>query len=292
MSEEMVQAQKKGKSKILAMAAGAALVGVILGWVIGDGMSRKERQNIALQGAELLSKDIDTANADVTKMADILGKAKRSLSDGEYPEGPLKELTEVAIPFDAGYLVGKGTGLMSPKINNDLVRYAGRSAEANEQKDRLHRVLSGSREAITALLAQKEKPKFNWSVYLQNGPHGPMASMMALPEPFLVSSKDKVDGKDYAWPEEIEVPDGEKKTKLKLYKDGNPVSQTPLIVPVDPESQSQVCASDTMQVLRTEIEKLEELLKGDRSDPTDEKPGLIDLGNGLIDDLKNIGVGG
>src|SRR5690606_10051764 len=98
----------------------------------------------------------------------------------------------------------------------DLVRYAGRSAEANEQKDVLHRVLSGSRDAITALLAQKDKPKFNWSVYLQNGPHGPMASMLALPEPFLVSSKEKVEGKDYAWPVEIEVPDGEKKTKLKL----------------------------------------------------------------------------
>lgn len=297
MSEEVVAAQKKGKSKIMAIAAGTALVGAILGWAVGDGMARKSRQNIAIQGAEIIGDDIDKANLEINKMAEILAKAKRSLSDGEYPEGPLKELADVAIPFDASYLVGKGTGLMSAKINNDLVKYAGRSAEANEQKDRLQRVLGGSKEAITALLDQKEKPKFNWSVFVQNGPHGPMASMLPLPEPFLVTSKEKVKDKEgkesaYAWPEEIEVPDGAKKAKLKLYTKGNPVSQAPLLIPVEPDSQSLVCANDTMQRLRSEIEKLEQLLKGDRSDPTNEKPGLMDLGKSLMDELKGIGVGG
>ena len=35
-----------------------------------------------------------------------------------------------------------------------------------------------------------------------------------------------------------------------------------------------------------------DLLKGDKSDPTNEKAGLIDLGTSIIDELKGIGVGG
>lgn len=290
MSEEVVQAQRKGRSKVIAIAIGTAIVGAILGVALGGGMERRKRQDIALEGAKLLSQDIDKANVEINKLAEILGGAKRALSDGEFPEKAMNELSEVSIPFDGTYLVGKGTGLMSAQINKDLIDFAGKSAEANEQKDMLQRVLTSAQPQIKELLAQTEKPKFNWSVYMINGPHGPMARMQPVPDPFLVTSKDKgKDGKAYAWPEELEIPDGDKKVKLKLYKDGNPVSQDPLLVPVDPTSQSAVCPSDTMIRLRGEIVKLEDLLKGDKSDPTDEKQGLVDLGQNLIDELKGIG---
>src|SRR5690606_5574981 len=149
----------------------------------------------------------------------------------------------------------------------------GNSQKANEQKDRLQRVLTGAKKPIQEILDQAEKPKFNWSVYVTNGPHGPIASMQPLPEPFLVTSAAKVkdkDGKmvDFAWPEEFEVPDGDKKVKLKRYKKGDPVSGDPELIPVDPGSQSLVCSSDTMTLLRKEIVSLEELLMGDKSDPT------------------------
>lgn len=294
MSEEVVAAQKKGKSKVLMVAGGMAVVGAVIGIAIGGGMERRKRQDIALEGAKILEEEIDKANVEIAKLAEILGEAKRGLSDGEYPTKAIGELADVAVPFDGTYLTGKGTGLMSAKINLSLVDFAGKATAANEQKERLHLVLAGSEAALKEMLAQKDKPKFHWSVYLIPGPHGPMASMQPLPEPFFVTSKDKIkdkDGKeaDYAWPEEVEVPDGDKKVKLKLYKDGNPVSSTPMLVPVDPGSEGTVCAADTMGRLRVEIEKLEELLKGDKSDPSNEKSGLSDLGTTLIDELKAIG---
>lgn len=297
MSEEVMAAQKKGKTKIIMMASACALIGGLIGIAFGGGMERGKRQEIALEGAKLLGSEVDKANAEIEKLAAVVAEAKRALSDGEYPEKQISELADIGIPFDGTYLVGKGTGLMSAKVNLKLIEFASKSSEANEQKDKLQRVLSGARKGIEELLSQKDKPKFNWSIYMVNGPHGPMAAMQPLPEPFLISSKEKIkdkDGKmvDYAWPDEFEVADGAKKTKLKRYKDGNPIDSTPMLIPVDPSSQAAVCANDTMVRLRDELVKLEELLKGDKSDPSDEKTGLVDLGQGLIDELKQIGMAG
>ena len=291
MSEEVIQAQKKGKSKIMAMAGGAALVGAVLGIALGGGMERRKRQDIAVEGAALLSKDIDKANVEIGKMSEILEKAKRSLSDGEFPSEAVKGLSEVTVPFDGTYLPGKGTGLMSATVNKMLVDFSGKSQQANEQKDRLQRMLVATEVAFKAVMENQAKPKMEWSVFVTNGPHGPMAVIQPIPEPFFVSSKDKVNGKDYSWPEEIEIPEGDKKTKLKLYKKDNPIENPPLLIPIDPKSQESVYPKDQILLgkLREEIEKLEELLKGDKSDPTNEKAGIVDLGQDLIDELKGIG---
>jgi len=294
MSEEIVEAQKKGRSKVMMIAAGAAVVGMVLGYVFGDGAARRTAQNNALVGAEELAKEIDTANAEIEKLSKLIGDAKRDLSDGKFPEEAVRALGDVQIPFDATHLVGKGTQLMSVDINRTLIDFAGNSQSANDQKDRLARVLGSQKKALEDLFAQKEKPKFNWSVYVTNGPHGPIASMQPLPAPFFVTSKETMkdkDGKDvpFAWPEEIEVPDGDKKLKLKRYTKGDAVSEDPQFLPVDPDSQSLVCPVDTMILLRKEVVALETLLAGDLSDPTNEKPGLTDMGKKLIDELKSIG---
>src|SRR5690606_4269697 len=51
MSEEIVEAQKKGRTKVMMIAAGTALVGMLLGYVFGDGAARRTAQNNALVGA-------------------------------------------------------------------------------------------------------------------------------------------------------------------------------------------------------------------------------------------------
>ena len=293
MGEEVLEAQKKGRSKVIMIAIGTALVGAVLGVALGGGMERRDRQNMALEGASILAGEVDKANAEIEKLADIISRAKRSLGDGNYPEKEVNELGDVMIPFDGTYLYGKGTGLMSADVNRLLVSFAGNAQAANEQKDALKRVLGAGKSAIETLLAEKDKPKFHWSAFIVNGPHGPMASMQPLPEPFLLSSKEKVkkDGKeeDYSWPEEFEIPDGDKKVKLKRYQKGDPMSSDPVLIPIDPSTEGSVCPSDTLMRLRRELVDLENLLQGDKSDPTNEKKGLVDTGTALIDELKGIG---
>lgn len=282
MSEEVVQAQKKGKSKVIMVAAAMAVVGGMIGIALGGGMERSKSHGIALDGAKLMVEDIDKANVEIAKLSSILDEAKRSLSDGEFPTEATKKMADVNIPYDGTYLAGKGMGLMKPLINKMLVDFAGKSVQANEQKDLLMRMLTASESAYNAMTAQQKTPKMQWSVFVVNGANGPMAVMQPIPEPFLMSA---------AWPAEVEIPEGDKKTKLPLYKKDNPIGNPPMLIPVDPKSQSQVYPADQMLLskLHSEIVALDEVLKGDKSDASNEKKGLVDLGTLLIDELKGIG---
>lgn len=292
MSEEVVAAQKKGKKKILVMAITTAVVGGVIGYAFGSGVEKGKKHTIALQGAELLAADIDKASAEVDKLDEVLKKIGLSLSDGEFPESHINTLSSVSIPFDSSYLLGKGTNLMSAKVNDMLLDFSSQSVEANELKDEIARQLNSLKSEFEEHAKEAKDPKFHWAVYLQQGPHGPMATMQKLPEPFLMANKEK---KDYSWPEEIEVPDGDKKVKLKLYKDGNPVSSTPMLIPVDPSSPGTTLLDEynvKYYELRKRVMSLQEVLKGDHSDPGNETTGLVDLGKGLIDELKAIGTAG
>ncbi len=288
MSEEVVQAQKKGRSKIMMLAAGTAVVGGILGVAIGGGLERRTRQNIALEGAVLLAKDVDSANAEIEKLAEVLKKAKLKISENKLPTEEATALGAINIPFDGTKLVGKGIGLMSAEINRDLIRFAGDSMAANDQKERVKNLLGGA--SLKGFMDQRTNPKITWSVFVTNSPLGPIAQMQPVPG-FVVKSDEKKDGKDYAWPEEFEVPDGDKKTKLKRYTKGEPMGGTPELIPVDPSTEGAVCSSDVARTLIDEISTLERLLRGDKRDPTNETLGLIDNGTQLMDKLKSIGHG-
>lgn len=283
MSEEMVEAQKKGRGKIIALCAVTALVGGVVGYAFGGGAERGKSHERALVGAEALASEVEKANGEITKLADTLKKAKLQLADGKFPEAEVSALGGIDIPFDGNNLAGKGIGLMGADINAMLVRFAGDAAAANEQKDRLKRVMGGGRKNIEEFLAQKDAPKFNWSVYVSPSPSGPIASMQPLPVPFAVKG---------TWPEEFEIKVGDKPKKVKRFVKGEVAGEDPLLIPVDPATQGAVCSNDVLVALGREMNSLESMLRGDKSDPTNEKTGLLETGDTLVTKLKAIGTGG
>ncbi len=282
MSEELVDAQKKGRGKIMVLAAVTALVGGVIGYAFGGGAERGSRHQAALAGAEMLANEVDKANGEITKLADTLKKAKAALNEGKFPEAELTALGGLSIPFDGNNLAGKGIGLMSNEVNRLLVKFAGDADSANDQADRLKRVLGGNRKNIEEFLGQKENPKFNWSVFVSSSPSGPVASMQPLPAPFAAKG---------TWPNEFEIKSGGKVQKVKRYTKGDPAGDSPQLIPVDPSTQGSVCSNDVLVLLGREITNLETLLRGDKSDPTNEKLGLVDTGNALLTKLKAIGHG-
>lgn len=286
LDEESLAIQKKKQgSKTLVLAGVTAVVGALLGIVIGGGMERRKSHNIALEGSKLLAEEVDKANGEIEKLADVLKKAKLALGESQYPENEVKALGAINIPFDGTYLVGKGIGLMPTDVNRLLVKFAGDSERANDQKDRLQRVLNGMKGPVTELLAEKDAPKVRWGVSVGRGPQGPLASMVTLPAPFLVTSKEN----GYKWPSEFELQQGNKKVKVGRYEKGDPIEETAPVIPVDPGTQGGVCPSDTLIRLARELGELETTLRGDKSDPTDERTGLVDTGNGLREKLKTVG---
>lgn len=299
MSEEVLQAQKKGRSRILALAGITAVIGGVIGFASGSASERSKQDKIALAAAEKLQTDVETANGEIEKLADTLKAAKEKLGNNQFPEKEISELGGINISFGALNVSqeGKGIARFKNEIVNLVLEYSTGAEEANDQKDKIQRLLNGSKKAIGEFLQQETDPKIRWSVYVQTGPGGPWAVMQPLPEAFLVKSakkeKDK-DGKEkaYAWPEMFKIKDGDKTHELKRYTGGD-ATGGPKIIPVDPSTHAAVCPSDVIIKVRREIADLENTLRGVKSDiPDEEKTGLLELGQQLKDVLSRIGTPG
>jgi len=285
MSEEVVQAQKKGRTRIIALAGVTAVVGALLGYAIGSGVERGKGATQALEGANQLVKEVDDANAKIEELASVLVAAKEKISSNKYPEEEVSKLGGINIPFEGANLAGKGIGRFKADIITMLIDFAGGAQEANDQKEKVARVLSGSKPAIMDFLAQQTNPKVRWGVFVTNGPGGPWANMQPVPEPFLAKAEAKT-----PWPDVFKIADGGKTIELKRYKTGSPMSGTPEIMPVDPTTQGSVCPSDVVIRLGRELQDLEEVLKGKKSDvPDEEKTGLLVNGPAPTEKLKTIG---
>jgi hypothetical protein len=294
MSQEVVDAQKKGRSKVIMGAAAAAAVGALIGFAIGSGFEKSKTADIALTGAKDLAKEISDATAQAEELADTLQKAGSKLSDGQYPEDEVRKLGGLRVPFEGANLAGKGIGRLSGQVVTMLIEFTAKAEEANDHKDGLQRLLGGSRKAIEEILSQAKEPKVRWSVFVGYGPSGPWASMQPLPEPFLVKSDEKKDGKAYSWPTEFTIKDEGKDVKLSRYTKGNPIASPPELIPVDPESQTLVCPIDTMVRLAREVQALQGSLRGKKAvqPGEEEQTGLIDMGNAVVEKLKQIGQPG
>lgn len=288
MSEEVVAAQKKGKLRLVVIGIVGAAVGGLLGFTIGDRLASSAGAKAAIEDAARLAKEIDDANAQANELADVLQAAGTKLGSNKFPAEEVTKLGELRINFSGANLAGSNIGRFKPQLVTQLVEYSSRTQEANEQKETLQAILGGSKKVITELLAEKTDPKVRWSVYMGNGARGPWAVMQPLPAAFAVNEKDK---KDYAWPKEFEIKDNGKTFKLKRYTGGDPTKGggEPQIIPVDPGSQGDVCPNDTMVKLRREVSNMQEILKG-KNTGEDDKPGLIQTGDALVEQLKAIGA--
>ncbi|MBX3127102.1 MAG: hypothetical protein KF718_10315 [Polyangiaceae bacterium] len=295
MSEEVVQAQKKGRAKVVVLAFVACVVGGVVGYAVGGGVERGKGATAALSGAQELVKEVDTANTQIEELADALKSAREKLSSSKYPTEEVSKLGGINIPFSGATLAGKGIGRFNPQIVTMLINFAAGSEEANDQKDKIRSILTSAKPAIEDFLAQKEKPKVRWSVFVENGPHGPWVSMQPLPAPFDAKDfSEKKEGdkdkKPYKWPDDFEIKQGDRTFKLKRYTSGDPTRnrENPDLMPVNPDTQAAVCPTDVIVRLTRELSDLERTLRGDKT-PGNEKDGLIDTGRTLNERLKMIG---
>lgn len=288
LSEEVVQAQKKARSRIIGLAVVTAFVGGIIGFAYGSSSERGKSAQQALAGAGELAKQVEAANAEIEKLAEVLKSAKQKLSGNKYPEEEIQKLGGIDIPFAGANLTDKGIGRFKPALVTLLVSYASGAQEANDQKQKVQRLLGGSKAAITDFLSQQTDPKVRWSVVVQSSPFGPWAVMQPLPEAFAVTKKSN---STYKWPEQFKLMEQGKTFELKRYTGGDPGGSPPKVIPVDPSSQSSVCPSDVLIKLRRELGDLEETLRGDKAEATagEEKQGLLELGQALHERLKAIG---
>ena len=71
MGDDVMRAQKGGKTKVLVLAIVTAAIGGFMGFAIGGGAERGKGQDAALQGAQELTKDVTAANAKIEELANV-----------------------------------------------------------------------------------------------------------------------------------------------------------------------------------------------------------------------------
>jgi hypothetical protein len=294
MSEEVVAENQKVKRRGYITAAIIGVLGMGMGFGWGGRVEANKGANAAVEGAHQLIKDIEAADKKADELNDVLAKASERLGKNEYPEQEISALGGINIPFDGGHL-DKSIGRFNKTLVTTLITYANTAQKANDQKEKIQSLLTGSKAALTDLLTQKTDPKIRWGVWVEGGPNGPWANMQPLPNPFPVKSATKVkdkDGKekDYEWPAELQIPRGNQQATLKRYKSGDISSGDPQFIPVAPQTESMVCPSSTIVRLRQELQEMQTVLKGDAT-PGVDKVGFLQMGETVVAQLKKIGQG-
>lgn len=280
IGEEVHEARRSGRKKVAVLAFVTALIGGFVGFAIGGGAERAKGAAGAVEGAQALVKDVTAANAEVQKLADTLKAATEKLTKGQFPEQEVTQLGAINIPFSGANLAGKGIGRFQPELLSMLIEYTNHTTEANDQKEKVQNVLTGAKKGLLELLESAQKPQVRWIVQVGDGPGGPWGTMLRAPTPFLAKEK---------WPEELKVGPAGKETALRRYNSGGASGN--YFIPVDPGTQTAVCPSDTIFKLRRELNDLEMVLRGNNT-PGEERTGIIESGQKLIDRLKKIGATG
>ncbi len=272
LGDEVREAQRRGRSKIMVLAAATAVIGGVLGFTFGGSVEKGKGTESAIRGAEQLVKEIEAANTEIGKLAETLKGAREKLGKGEYPEQEVSTSAASTSPSRAPNLTGKNIGRFKAETASLLVDYVGGTEEANDQKEKLQNILAGNKSEFRSSSPSRRSRRFAGRVAVINGPSGPWFSLGNMPKPF--TAEDKAE----KWPDEFEEKDGNQTVKVKRYNSGNPMGSDPLFIPVDPSSMSQVCPSDTLFKLRREVVDMETVLKGDNSTPGEEKMGLLERG--------------
>ena len=284
MSDDVMRAQKGGRTKVMVLAAITCLIGVGIGFTLGGASERGKGTDAAMDGAKELTKDIEATNKKIEELADVLKSAKEKLGKAQFPEEEVSKLGALTIPFNGTNLSGKGIGRFKSDVLNGLVTFATASAEANDQKEKIQSVLSRNKKGVLEFLDGQKNPVVRWSIIVGGTPLGPIASMQPVPTPFLIQSPDKK-----AWPESFELMEDKKKVVVKRYTKGDAATEDPTFIPVDPSTQSLVCPNDVLFSIRRELSGMEEVLRGNPT-PGEEKVGLLEQGQTLVKKLKQIGA--
>jgi hypothetical protein len=280
MGEEVIQAQRAGRSKTMMLAAATAVIGLGIGYGIGGLAKGNEGAKAAIVGAEALVKEIDAANIKIGEMNDVLKSAASKVRDNEFPSAEIEKLGGIDIPFDGTNLTNKGIGRFNPQAVTMLLQYSNAVAAIEDQRDKLRRLFGAAKDSFDAAAKQAANPSVHWAVSIGDGPGGKWAKIQPLADKaFPAATKEK------KWPDSLEIG----KSKFDLYSKGDPGASN--YFPVDPGTEKSVCPENLQFRLIGALMDLGGTISGDQT-PGHEVDGVMAQGDKLMDQLKKIGGGG
>jgi uncharacterized protein YcfJ len=278
MSDAAHEAAKGMRKFIIVAGIAGALIGGLLGNVVGSGLEAKRVAAFSISGAGLLAADVEKSNAKIKELSDLIGEATKSIKEKKFPEKFASDLGGLNIPFDGEKLGGKGIGSYDAKTLKLLISYTSDVDALNDRKDALKSLFSGQKTRIVAALAAADKPTLGYTLIITRTPKGnAVGSLARILQPFPIEGD---------WPKEYKM-NGD--VPVTRYESGEPFSNKDkrIGIPIEPMSVNTEFPNDITGRILSEVIKTGDLLNGHAGQGEEEgKPGLIKDGEALVEALK------
>lgn len=289
IGEEIHEERRRAGRQKLIFAGLALAVGVGLGFVAGGQSESSKRSKSAQLGAGALEGDVSSANKKMAELGVLLDQGVEALTAKKYPDDLAAGLSALQIPFDANTLGGKNVGALPGKVFRTLLVYTKEVEDLNDKKDSLRNLISAMKKPVEQAWADEKDPKFQFTVIFGGAPEKQVAELVRVKAPFPVKGD---------WPKDLTIirkeivqqkrQDVEKPAQRWLK--GDLTGEKPQAIPVDPASVAGFTSDQVVVQLRKGLYDMKVLLEGDKSDPQNETPGLVKMGETLASELNQVAL--
>ena len=280
MGEEIIQERKKMRSRMILFCVLTAAVGGGIGFVAGGSKSTGDRAKRAAAGAGLIEKDVKAANDKMKDLDAALTAASEKLKNKVFPEDLIAALGGLKIPFETSNLDNKDAGSLPPRVLKPLLNYTSMVEDVDKSRETLKNLLGLTKDPVTKFWAEEKTPMANFAVVFRSEGGKEVADLVPLSKPFQWRGD---------FPEKLGFSrtEGGKpvdKTATRWVK-GDLNGSDPVGIPVDPKSTAAFTGEVMIARLSKAVFDLRSDLEGNSENPQNPVPGLMKVGDDLVDQL-------
>lgn len=287
VGEEVEQERRKANKRAILYAGLAGILGITMGFFVGEAKARSDRGKKAVADAEVLEKDVKAANEKLRDLSGKLKAAAEEMKGKKYPKSFAQELAGLNIPFEAANLAGKQIGTLPPNTVKRIFDFTQSVASVNETKDSLRNLLGLAQANIEKAWKEEKEPVVNFSVVFRRDGDKMLAELVPNKEPFPFGK---------GWPEKFKVtrlergPQGAKGVEKDVVRwtKGDLTGNDLMALPVDPPTVAAFTSEQLVGRLTKEMRDLYSRLEG--SDDPNAPIALLKQGDDLANDLHKIAL--
>jgi hypothetical protein len=292
VGEEIIKERAQAKKRMVAAAVGTAVLGLIIGYPVGKQAEKSARGTAVVENAKGLMVDVKAANEKMKELEGLLGEAAENLGKKQYPADLSAKLGAINIPFDSTKVDGSRISGLNATALRQLLKFTSGVESLNEKKDSLKNLIDAAKAPVEKAWKEEKEPVMSFSVLFRSDQKGVIAELVPNKEPFAQGTE---------WPANYTVLKPERtqqgiksvEKKAGRYTKGDlPGGGDPVAIPLDPTTTAIFTSQEIVFKLRKAFVDMREELKGNHDNPTNEIPGLIEIGDGLLTTVQKVTQGG
>lgn len=280
IGEEIHAERAKARNRAMLAALGGAIIGLGIGFVAGGSSEKGDRAKSAARGAGLLEKDVKAANEKLKELDAKLGDASEKLKNKSFPDDLSTALAGLTIPFDDLNLDGKGVNGMPSKLFKLVNDYTQSCKNLNKSRESLKNLAGLAKDPMTKAWKEEGAPMANFSVIFRTEGNKVVGDLVPNPTPFAWKS-------DFPEKYKVNKPEGARaaEKEAKRYVKGDLPGNDLTAIPIDPKTTAAFSSEVMIGRFSKALYDIRQELQGNKENPTNETPGLLKVGDDLVNEL-------